>query len=489
MTRTTTTTTITTTIAIKMPKTIMTMVEIGFDGSYLVPHVLICRNPTTNKEHTICPKCFRDPPGPPDAEAGAMDFRCFNCAHSCPLAGRTAGGDIPIAPCAAPGCEGIIRIKRLEKGIVGSCSAYPACPSKNSWWLPKAVKSAIPDEGSPCPHCNVTTIMTMPRTPILMLRLDIRIALAPAGTPPQLLACPCCNGIWNDLHSSPLPRVVPRITGSGINYGSHDGGGQGPGGGRGGRGVSGSMSTSSRGSRARPETVSNMWQQTGQDTMTGGNVTTGTDNYGRNGLPSTSSSSSSGGMSSFNMHSNTNISSGGGGGGGYTSTAAAGRSSSNAPYISDMTGTSYTATSNYAAAATGEGFAAKGRRGGATQTQTRGGRTAGRRKGRDGSGPSGDGAAPGPGPPCKCDEPSVRRVVAKEGPNKGKGFFACGKPRDEQCGFFEWENDDNSSVFTSGQSSRQSGRGGGAVGGDTGGAMICSHCKQRGHYSRMCPNK
>lgn len=39
---------------------------------------------------------------------------------------------------------------------------------------------------------------------------------------------------------------------------------------------------------------------------------------------------------------------------------------------------------------------------------------------------------------CNCNEPAVQRTVMKDGPNKGKMFHTCGKPRDQQCGFFQW---------------------------------------------------
>ncbi|CCO27752.1 hypothetical protein BN14_01739 [Rhizoctonia solani AG-1 IB] len=37
---------------------------------------------------------------------------------------------------------------------------------------------------------------------------------------------------------------------------------------------------------------------------------------------------------------------------------------------------------------------------------------------------------------CQCGEPAGERTVMKEGPNKGRKFFTCGK--DRTCGFFEW---------------------------------------------------
>jgi hypothetical protein len=37
---------------------------------------------------------------------------------------------------------------------------------------------------------------------------------------------------------------------------------------------------------------------------------------------------------------------------------------------------------------------------------------------------------------CQCGEPAGERTVAKDGPNKGRKFFTCGK--DRTCNFFEW---------------------------------------------------
>ncbi|KAB5531012.1 hypothetical protein PHYPO_G00135980 [Pangasianodon hypophthalmus] len=39
---------------------------------------------------------------------------------------------------------------------------------------------------------------------------------------------------------------------------------------------------------------------------------------------------------------------------------------------------------------------------------------------------------------CSCNIPAVTRTVMKDGPNKGRAFLTCGKPRDQQCGFFQW---------------------------------------------------
>lgn len=42
-------------------------------------------------------------------------------------------------------------------------------------------------------------------------------------------------------------------------------------------------------------------------------------------------------------------------------------------------------------------------------------------------------------PNCKCNLPAKRVQVKKEGPNKGRWFFACSKPMKEQCDYFEFE--------------------------------------------------
>lgn len=95
-------------------------------------------NVDTNKSHTICPKCFRDPPGPPYAEEGVADFRCFSCAHpTCTLAGRIAGGGISIATCHL--CKtGEMTLNKRAGKFVFSCTSS-AC--KYSWWLPKHISA------------------------------------------------------------------------------------------------------------------------------------------------------------------------------------------------------------------------------------------------------------------------------------------------------------------------------------------------------------
>ncbi|KAM7372316.1 hypothetical protein PAMP_009493 [Pampus punctatissimus] len=60
-----------------------------------------------------------------------------------------------------------------------------------------------------------------------------------------------------------------------------------------------------------------------------------------------------------------------------------------------------------------------------------------------GGGSGQEGAAGGRGDQtmCNCNEAAVTRTVQKDGPNKGRMFHTCGKPRDQQCGFFQWADE------------------------------------------------
>lgn len=98
---------------------------------------------------------------------------------------------------------------------------------------------------------------------------------------------------------------------------------------------------------------------------------------------------------------------------------------------------------------------------------------------------------------CSCGTEAVQRTVQKEGPNKGKQFYTCPKPRDTQCGFFEWADSVPMSNVHSGSSTRR-GQGSRRGGTDEQRNMTCndtrkrkpptcSVCKQQGHTKRSCP--
>jgi len=91
--------------------------------------VLKIENQETGKSHTVCPKCFKDPPPPPLSVENIADtggFRCFQCANSaCGLAKRT----VTFAPCPNRDCSGRLKLIKFEKTqkYAASCDAYPNC--------------------------------------------------------------------------------------------------------------------------------------------------------------------------------------------------------------------------------------------------------------------------------------------------------------------------------------------------------------------------
>uniref|UniRef100_I3MP50 DNA topoisomerase n=1 Tax=Ictidomys tridecemlineatus TaxID=43179 RepID=I3MP50_ICTTR len=54
---------------------------------------------------------------------------------------------------------------------------------------------------------------------------------------------------------------------------------------------------------------------------------------------------------------------------------------------------------------------------------------------------SGSGSGSSGNTSCLCNQPAVTRTVQKDGPNKGRQFHTCAKPREQQCGFFQWTDE------------------------------------------------
>lgn len=109
---------------------------------------------------------------------------------------------------------------------------------------------------------------------------------------------------------------------------------------------------------------------------------------------------------------------------------------------------------------------------------------------------------------CNCNLAAVTRTVQKDGPNKGRTFHTCAKPREQQCGFFQWADENvpppgafgsgyNSSGFNGGQSSSNRGGNGRKKAGDASGNRApaakkprnCGICHLPGHTRVTCPQR
>ncbi|XP_070251554.1 DNA topoisomerase 3-alpha isoform X2 [Myotis yumanensis] len=116
-------------------------------------------------------------------------------------------------------------------------------------------------------------------------------------------------------------------------------------------------------------------------------------------------------------------------------------------------------------------------------------------------GVGGPGDDSGGGTSCLCSQAAVTRTVQKDGPNKGRQFHTCAKPRAQQCGFFQWV-DENVAPGTSGaapwpggggntrgpQSTSKRARASSSDPGSTAKKpRKCSLCHQPGHTRPFCP--
>ncbi|XP_050019660.1 DNA topoisomerase 3-alpha isoform X2 [Alexandromys fortis] len=102
---------------------------------------------------------------------------------------------------------------------------------------------------------------------------------------------------------------------------------------------------------------------------------------------------------------------------------------------------------------------------------------------------------------CLCGQPVVTRTVQKDGPNKGRQFHTCAKPREQQCGFFQWVDENLAPVnFTAppwpggrGKSQRPEAASKRLRAGSSDAVSTakkprkCSLCHQPGHTRPFCP--
>ncbi|XP_011293504.1 DNA topoisomerase 3-alpha isoform X2 [Musca domestica] len=90
---------------------------------------------------------------------------------------------------------------------------------------------------------------------------------------------------------------------------------------------------------------------------------------------------------------------------------------------------------------------------------------------------------------CNCNQPAKNLTVRKDGPNKGRSFYACSN-RDSSCGFFQWidENADQDFSWGSGSSTSSKRKSTKTDVGTTKGRK-CGLCRQEGHSRPKCPRK
>jgi len=99
---------------------------------------------------------------------------------------------------------------------------------------------------------------------------------------------------------------------------------------------------------------------------------------------------------------------------------------------------------------------------------------------------------------CGCGQNAKELTVQKEGPNKGRPFYACPKPRGEGCKFFQWGDEAGAPPQNQGGFGGGRGRGRGhqrprtSDSGDEPGPKqrkqrCCGICHQPGHTRQKCP--
>ena len=113
--------------------------------------VVNVKNEETQKTHQVCPKCFKDPPGPPFSAENSSDFRCFACCESsCPLSGNL--GSPSIAPCPDPNCNGSLKLQKNNNKWNLYCDAHKNKDSK--FYNLSYTLSASANETIICESCS-----------------------------------------------------------------------------------------------------------------------------------------------------------------------------------------------------------------------------------------------------------------------------------------------------------------------------------------------
>ncbi|XP_043513149.1 DNA topoisomerase 3-alpha [Frieseomelitta varia] len=97
---------------------------------------------------------------------------------------------------------------------------------------------------------------------------------------------------------------------------------------------------------------------------------------------------------------------------------------------------------------------------------------------------------------CHCNQIAVRRIVQKDGPNKGRPFLTCNKSINESCKFFQWADEDDGNTYN--MSGKRDTRAFKERGNEqqenlkkkrrvTTGKRKCGICGIEGHTRKTCP--
>lgn len=150
--------------------------------------VVTVTNTTSNAQHTVCPKCFNDPPSEAamNPEGKTSEFRCFSCTNAaCPLARGTPAGHGDVAKCPKCGepCA-------LREGRDGN-SRFVACSARECGWVyffPRGAVQSLTPEGGTCPTCGSS-----------LLNVLLRRSAIPPGFASTFRGCIWCDDAYKQL--------------------------------------------------------------------------------------------------------------------------------------------------------------------------------------------------------------------------------------------------------------------------------------------------
>lgn len=181
--------------------------------------VVSIENTSTKRKHTICPKCYNEPPQSPGInpeKKGGREFRCFNCTNtSCSLATGTPTGNQDVAKC--PLCNSSCDLREASTGTkMISCTAgRENC--NYTYFFPRGSVERVTPQERRCDKCGSTE-----------LEVKFEKAAVPRGAYAGFVGCIWCNEDWGHAleaigKQTSIPRVPnPGNRGSGRGRGFRD---------------------------------------------------------------------------------------------------------------------------------------------------------------------------------------------------------------------------------------------------------------------------